>query len=132
MDDNNIKAILLKIYEEQKNTNNKVEKVERQLDEMKNQISEMENQISETQNQTSKMQELVNEIPSIKRELRMLSGRVAVIEKEHGEKLQILLDVVTGNTEKSKILEKRIENNKKILNRHTDEIFYLKKKVQNS
>ena len=76
------------------------------------------------------MQGHVNEIPQIKEELRKLSGIVAVIEKEHGEKLQILLDVVTENNKKNKEIEKRIEKDEKIIDRHSDEIYYLKEKIE--
>ena len=110
MDNNEINSIILKIYEEQKKTNKKIDNMEKQID---------------------GLQEQVNEIPGIKEELRALSGRVAVIEKGHGEKLQILLDVVTGNSEKNKELEKRIEKDEKIINKHSDEIYYLEQKVQN-
>ncbi len=176
MDNNEINSIILKIYEEQKNTNNKIDnmgqsiygkigEMQGQIGEMQGQIGKMQGQIGEMQGQINGMQKRidgmyrrmdgienkydslqgqviklqgqinemqghVNEIPQIKEELRKLSGRVAVIEKEHGEKLQILLDVVTGNTEKNKEIEKRIEKDEKIIDRHSDEIYYLKEKIE--
>ena len=69
---------------------------------------------------------------SIEDELRRISKTVARIEQEHGEKLQILFDAVTGSNQKSKELEKRIEKDEKIINRHSNEIYYLKEKVQNA
>ena len=98
---------------------------------LENKYDGLQGKVIKLQEQVSEMQASVNEIPEIKEELRTLSGRVAVIEKEHGDKLQILLDVVTGNSEKNKELEKRIEKDEKIINRHSDEIYYLKKEVQN-
>ena len=159
MDNKEINSIILKIYEEQKKTNKKMGKMQKQMKSMQEQMGGMQEQMGimqeqmgimqnkigglenkydglqgqviKLQEQVSEMQVSVNEIPEIKEELRTLSGRVAVIEKEHGDKLQILLDVVTGNSEKDKELEKRIEKDEKIINRHSDEIYYLKKEVQN-
>lgn len=149
MDNKEINSIILKIYEEQKKTNKKMGKMQKQMKSMQEQMGGMQEQMGgmqdkigglenkydglqgqviKLQEQVSEMQVSVNEIPEIKKEIRTLSGRVAVIEKEHGDKLQILLDVVTGNSEKNKELEKRIEKDEKIINRHSDEIYYLKKK----
>ena len=159
MDNKEINSIILKIYEEQKKTNKKMGKIQKQMKSMQEQMGGMQEQMGSMQDkigsmqdkigglenkydglqgkviklqeQVSEMQVSVNEIPEIKKEIRTLSGRVAVIEKEHGDKLQILLDVVTGNSQKNKELEKRIEKDEKIINRHSDEIYYLKKEVQN-
>ncbi len=152
MDNNEINSIILKIYEEQKKTSNKIDKLEKSIDGkisvlqnglqgqinglqeqvngLQEQVNGLQGQVNGLQEQVNEMQVQVNKIPKIEEELRTLSGRVAVIEKEHGEKLQILLDVVTGNSKKSKELEKRIEKDEKIINRHSDEIYYLKEKVQ--
>ena len=138
MDNNEINSIILKIYDEQKKTNKKIDNMEKQIGGLQGQVGNLESkfdglqgQVNGLQEQVNEMQTSVNEIPGIKEELRELSGRVAVIEKEHGEKLQILLDVVTGNSEKNKELEKRIEKDERIINKHSDEIYYLQKEVQN-
>ena len=75
------------------------------------------------------MNNMKNEMKEIKEEQRNLSRTVAKIEVEHGEKLQILLDVVTGQEEKNKEFEKRFEEDEKILSDHDDEIYYLKEKI---
>src|SRR5699024_8256233 len=74
------------------------------------------------------MNNMKNEMKEIKEEQRNLSRTVAKIEVEHGEKLQILLDVVTGQEEKNKEFERRFEEDERILDRHSDEIYYLKLK----
>ena len=74
------------------------------------------------------VEEKVSVIDEMKEDLRNLSRTVAKIEVEHGEKLQILLDVVTGQEQKNKEFEKRFEDDERILNRHSDEIYYLKLK----
>ena len=121
---------------------NQVNRLQEQVDSLQDQVNRLQDQVNRLQEQVDGLQvEVVDlreqvieirmkEIPAIHKELRKLSGRIAVIEKEHGEKLQILLDVVTGNSKKSKELEKRIEKDEKIINRHSDEIYYLKEKVQ--
>ena len=73
-------------------------------------------------------EKVFSEIKEVKEEQRNLSRTVAKIEVEHGEKLQILLDVVTGQEQKNKEFEKRFEDNERILDRHSDEIYYLKLK----
>ena len=78
------------------------------------------------------MELLVAEIPSMKKEIRRLGERIAVIEKEHGEKIQILLDVVSGNINKNEKLEKRIKKDEKILEKHSGEIYYLREKVESA
>ena len=143
--------IIYKIYEEQKKTNTKLDSLQNKVDGLQDQVNGLQDQVNGLQNQVNRLQEQVDglqvevvdlreqvieirmkEIPAIHKELRKLSGRIAVIEKEHGEKLQILLDAVTGNSEKNQELEKRIEKDEKIINRHSDEIYYLQEKVQNA
>ena len=75
------------------------------------------------------MNDMKNEMKEIKEEQRNLSRTVAKIEVEHGEKLQILLDVVTGQEEKNKEFERRFEEDEKILDRHSDQIYYLQLKA---
>ena len=60
----------------------------------------------------------------IKIELRKISKTVAKIEVEHGEKLEILLDVVTGHTKQISSIKERVEKCKKRLDNH-DDIFYV-------
>ena len=74
--------------------------------------------------------ELVKEQEEIKSDLRNLSQTVAKIEVDHGQKLEILLDVVTSHTEKFESIEKILDKHEKTLNRHSDEIYYLNSKVQ--
>ena len=61
----------------------------------------------------------------IKIELRKISKTVAKIEVEHGEKLDILLDVVTGHTEKFTSVNERVEKCEKRLDNQDDKIYVL-------
>lgn len=80
-------------------------------------------------NMANDVNNVKNDMKKIKEEQRSLSRTVAKIEVEHGEKLQILLDVVTGQDEKNKEFEKRFEEDEKILDRHSDQIYYLQLKA---
>ena len=96
---------------------------------MKNVKNDMNNVKSDMKERDVILQNIVNEIKEIKEEQRNLSRTVAKIEVEHGEKLQILLDVVTAHEEKHKEFERRFEEHEKILSDHDDEIYYLKEKI---
>ena len=115
----------------------RVTSLEEKVTSLEKRVNNLEEKVNCLQEQVNSMQIQVNgietkEIPSIKDELRKISKTVARIEQEHGEKLQILFDAVTGSNQKSKELEKRIEKDEKIINRHSNEIYYLKEKVQNA
>lgn len=66
----------------------------------------------------------------LKSDLRNLSQTVAKIEVDHGQKLEILLDVVTSHNEKFESVEKILDKHENKLNKHDDEIYYLNSKVQ--
>ena len=59
-----------------------------------------------------------------------LSLSVARIEADHGEKLDILLDVVTGHTEKFTSANERVEKCEKRLDNHDDKFYVLNSAVQ--
>ena len=69
--------------------------------------------------------QLIEEQKEIKAELRKLSETVAKIEVEHGQRLEILLDVVTGQIKKLNSEEQRIEKCEKRLDKHDDQFYYL-------
>ena len=96
------------------------------MNKMKNDMNNMKSNMKE---RDIILQNIVDEIKEIKEEQRNLSRTVAKIEVEHGEKLQILLDVVTAHEEKHKEFEKRFEEDEKILDRHSDQIYYLQLKA---
>ena len=134
--------IIYKIYEEQKKTNTKLDSLQNKVDGLQDQVNRLQDQVNRLQEQVDGLQvEVVDlreqvieirmkEIPAIHKELRKLSGRIAVIEKEHGEKLQILFDAFVGNNEKNNELKKRIEKHEKIIEKHSSEIYLLKEKAR--
>ena len=61
----------------------------------------------------------------LSKDLDNLSLSVARIETDHGEKLDILLDVVTGHTEKFTSVNERVEKCEKRLDNQDDKIYVL-------
>ena len=143
--------LLLKIYEEVKETKEKVKdipemkkqleeipKMKEQLEEipkMKEQLEELpkikEELIPTMQQDILQIKEILKEIPEIRQELRNISGSVARIEVEHGEKLAILFDAFKANTEKIEEQNKRITKCENILEKHDHQLYILNSKVQN-
>ena len=121
---------------------NQVNRLQEQVDSLQDQVNRLQDQVNRLQEQVDGLQvEVVDlreqvieirmkEIPAIHKELRKLSDRIAVIEKEHGEKLQILFDAFVGNNEKNNELKKRIEKHEKIIEKHSSEIYLLKEKAR--
>lgn len=111
--------ILLKIYQEQK--------------EMKKQIGKMQEKIEgipQMQEQIKLIPQMQEDIKELKEEVRKISGTVARIEVEHGEKLQILFDADLYKREKFDSQGHTLERHEKILDKQSDEIYLLKSKVQ--
>ena len=66
----------------------------------------------------------------MKTEMTKISQTVARIEVEHGEKLEILLDVVTGHTKQINSIKERVEKCEKRLDNHDDKFYVLNSAVQ--
>ena len=150
MSDTN-RDLLLKIYKELQETKDKVKdipemkkqleeipKIKKQLEEIpkiKKQLEEIpkikEELIPTMQQDILQIKEILKEIPEIKQELRNISGSVARIEVEHGEKLAILFDAFKANTEKIEEQNKRLTKCEKILEKHDHQIYILNSKIQN-
>ena len=139
---NTNRELLLKIYEELQETKEKVKDIpemKKQLEEIpkiKKQLEEIpkikEELIPTMQQDILQIKEILKEIPEIKQELRNISGSVARIEVEHGEKLAILFDAFKANTEKIEEQNKRITKCEKILEKHDHQIYILNSNIQNT
>ena len=108
------------------NMANDMKKRDELLINMANDVKNLKNDMKNVKND---MNNVKSDIKEIKKEQRSLNRAVAKIEVEHGEKLQILLDVVTGQEEKNEEFERRFEEDEKILDRHSDQIYYLQLKA---
>ncbi len=115
------------------NMSNDMNKMKSDMNNMKSDMNNMKSDMKERDkiliNLSNQVNKMNNDIKEIKEEQRSLSRAVAKIEVEHGEKLQILLDVVTGQEEKKEEFERRFEEDEKILDRHSDQIYYLQLKA---
>ena len=135
------RELLLKIYEELQETKEKVKDIpemKKQLEEIpeiKKQLEEIpkikEETIPTMQQDILQIKEILKEIPEIKQELRNISGSVARIEVEHGEKLVALFDAFKVNTEKIGEQDKRITKCENMLEKHDHQIYILNSKLQN-
>ena len=125
-------TILLKIYQEQQKMQTQIQKIQIQVEEIpaiKKQVEEIP-KIKKQLEEIPKIKKQLEEIPKIKEELRKISGSVAKIEVEHGEKLQILFDAFKMHAEKLEQQEKKINNCELQSEKNSDQIYYLKSKVQ--
>ena len=142
--------LLLEIYKEVKNITTKaIPRIEKQLEEipkMKKQIEEMKVLVDEIPEMKKQLEEIpkikkqleeipkikkqLEEIPKMKEELRKISGSVARIEVEHGEKLMALFDAFKVHSEKISEQDSKIEKIEKHLQKHDDMLYFLNQKVQ--
>lgn len=121
-----------------KELSNKMDDMQKDVDEIKGVIPEMQENIEQLKIVIPEMQENVIQlqkemknitqiiIPEMQVEIRKISKSVAVIEVEHGEKLDLLFDIFDMHEEKLKSNERRIHLCERHLDRHDDEIYYLK------
>lgn len=126
MTDKERDELLINMANDMKNVKNDMKERDVILQKLSDDMKERDKLLTNMANDMNNMQ---NEMKEIKEEQRNLSRTVAKIEVEHGEKLQILLDVVTGQEEKNKEFERRFEEDEKILDRHSDKIYYLQLKA---
>ncbi len=125
--------------------NNRLDRIEEQtkvipemqsnIENMQSTIKQMQNDIKELQNNykelNNKYKELHNKYKELYDETRNISRTVAKIEVEHGEKLAILFDAVTGNIEKQEKLENRFDKCEKRIDDNDHQIYFLNSKIQN-
>ena len=131
MADNEIKELLIDLKDAQKETfkrldelGQKQEETTKRLDELGQNQEETTKRLDEFEQKQEKMEKNLLE------KINQVSLAVARIEVEHGEKLDILLDVVTGHTEKFNSVNKRVEKCEKRLDNHDDKIYALNSAVR--
>ena len=98
------------------------------IKELQNNNKELNNKFKELNN---KYKELNNKYKELYDEIRNISRTVAKIEVEHGEKLAILFDAVTGNIEKQEKLENRLDKCEKRIDDNDHQIYFLNSKIRN-
>lgn len=107
------------------------------IPEMQNDILKMKNDVTGLKNDVTEIHEKIKVIPQIQKdikdtklEIRQLSRTVARIEIEHGKKLEALFDAFSMYSEKIDSLEIKVESCIHRLDKHDDEIYYLKSKIK--
>lgn len=165
MDNQEMGSIILKIYEEQKKTNEIINGMGKEMNGMEKEIKGMGKEIKGMKKEIKRIderlngleekvdvgfKELANEIKKVnirvdnlelegkdtreiikimQEEIRRLGKDIAVIQQEHGKKLDMLFDAVTGNEERNKEIQERLNNVEKILEKHSSQIYYLEKRA---
>lgn len=89
-------------------------------------IASMEKEISKIEY----IEKQVSQISEMKEEIQRINNTVLKIEYEHGQKLDALFDAFKFHSEKIYRQEERIASCENSLEKHDNEIFYLKSKVQ--
>ena len=165
MDNQEMGSIILKIYEEQKKTNEIINGMGKEMNGMEKEIKGMGKEMNGMGKEIKRIderlngleekvdvgfKELANEIKKVnirvdnlelegkdtreiikimQEEIRRLGKDIAVIQQEHGKKLDMLFDAVTGNEERNKEIQERLNNVEKILEKHSSQIYYLEKRA---
>ncbi len=75
-------------------------------------------------------EDLKEELKETNLEVRKISKTVAKIEYEHGNKIQILLEMVTSHIKKFDSVDNTLDSHKDRLDQHDNEIYCLNSKVQ--
>ncbi len=131
MADNEIKELLIDLKDAQKETFKRLDELGQKQEETTKRLDEFGQKQEET---TKRLDELDKKQQNMEKNLLekidQVSLAVARIEVEHGEKLDILLDVVTGHTEKFNSVNKRVEKCEKRLDNHDDKIYALNSAVR--
>ena len=145
MADNEIKELLIDLKQNQEETVKRLDELgEKQEETVKrlNELGEKQeetvkrlNELGEKQEETVKRLDKLdkkqqNMEKNLLEKIDQVSLAVARIEVEHGEKLAVLLDVVTGHTQKFDSVNERIEKSEKRLDNHDNKFFILKSAVQ--
>ena len=108
------------------NLNKRIDNIEKVV----GRIPEMQKDIDDMKELVGNIPEMQKDINSMKEDIRNLQKSVAVIEVEHGEKIKILFDAVLVNSEKIDMLNQKLDLQISKWQKHDDEIYYLKSKVQ--
>ncbi|MBD8922332.1 hypothetical protein EGR52_02775 [bacterium] len=117
---------------------NELFKGQNERDKILNELKKGQEELFKGQKQLFEGQEkLISRVDKIeenqqemKTEMTKISQTVARIEVEHGEKLEILLDVVTGHTKQISSIKERVEKCEKRLDNHDDKFYVLNSAVQ--
>lgn len=110
---------------------NERDKILNELQKGQEKLFKGQKQLFESQKKLiSRVDKIEENQQEMKTEMTKISQTVARIEVEHGEKLEILLDVVTGHTKQISSIKERVEKCEKRLDNHDDKFYVLNSAVQ--
>lgn len=104
-----------RVEERQDRMEGRLKRIEERQDRMEGRLKRME----ERQDRMEKKQDAMQE------ELIKIGNTVTRMEYEHGQKLDLILEVLTGHSEQLQKQEERFEKDEKILEMHGNQIYWL-------
>ncbi len=122
---NRIIEKLTEIIEKQNIMLEKQDIMEKRQDRMEKRQDRMEKRQDKMEARQDKMEEKQD---AMQEELIRIGNTVTRIEYEHGQKLDLILDVLIGHGEKLEEHDKRFEKNEKILEMHGHRIYALEQR----
>ena len=94
-------------------------------------MEERQKIVEDTQKYMQQQQEeMKNRQTSMEEELKRLGNTVTRMEYEHGRKLDMILEVLAGHTDKLEEHERRFEKDEKIIEMHGHQIYGIEQKIQ--
>ena len=110
---------------------NELFKGQNERDNILNELKKGQEELFKGQKQLFEGQEeLISRVDKIEENQQEMKTEMTKIEVEHGEKLEILLDVVTGHTKQINSIKERVEKCEKRLDNHDDKFYVLNSAVQ--
>lgn len=129
--------LLLKVVEENKRINERLQRMEEEdkcrdelLLKIVEKLKELEVDVKELKVLKEEVNELKIRVDAIQEEQKRQGNTLTRIEVEHGEKLRALLDAFKFHSEKLQNHENRFEKDEKLIDKNSNEIFYLKSQIQ--
>ena len=105
--------------------------IQNEMTKTQNEMTKTQNEMIKTQNEMIKTQnEMIKTQNEMQEEFQRLKNTVTVIEYEHGKKLDLILEVLTGHTDKLEQHEDRFDKDEKIIEMHGHQIYGLEKRLK--
>ena len=104
----------------------KLDKKFNQIDSIQEKVNQIDSIQKNVVNQINSMQK---DIKDLKEETSRISRSVAIIEHEHGNKIQMLIDVSLGYLEDKNSFKKKLNSFANTLDNHSDRIWNLESKL---
>lgn len=108
----------------------KILKVQEKILDKQEQMQKSQDKMQKSQEQIRKEQEeMKKEQQEMREELTKVGNTVTKIEYEHGQKIDLILDILTGHGEKLEEHERRFEKDEKIIELHGHKIYAIEQKI---